>query len=144
MRMLALVGLAAFAWAQSAQAAPQAQLVTEIRRGFTAAGHRTSDAPALRSEAAPTPGFALGAALGAWINAAETLDYDLKTPSGDGDDSETIHLDCYDERLMLEHLEQRRAAAGLSPAEVLAAGGADAHLLAAWLKRQQAPVTGCH
>src|SRR3954452_8170589 len=110
MQRASLIGLLALACVGVASAAAaEADLQPEIRRGFLAVGHSTSDVPALRVEAAhatPSAGFALGAALGGWINAAATLDYDLKTPSGDGDDSETIHLDCIDEAAMLQRLEQ--------------------------------------
>jgi hypothetical protein len=122
-------------------------LQAELRRGFVAAGTRTSDEPALRLERQsrePSQGFRLGAALGAWINAAETLDYDLKTPSGDGDDTETIHLDCYDEKLTLERLETARRSLDLAPEAALkGAGVANAGVLAAWRSRQAAAPSAC-
>jgi hypothetical protein len=143
--LLLLAMLAQTAIAPMARAA--ATLQPDLRRGLAAVGPRTSDEPALRLErqaGEPSPGFALGAALGAWTNAAATLDYDLKTPSGDGGDAETIELDCYDEKLMLSHLETRRQAAGLTPQQVLSgAGVTDRGLLAAWRARLVRPLTAC-
>ena len=133
--------------AGSSLAAVDPSTQSELRRGVAAAGHWASDEPAMRLERRnrePTPGFGLGAALAAWTNAAAQLDYDLKTPSGDGDDSEAIHLDCVDEAVALDHLESRRMALGLTPAEVLeAAGGFFADLLGAWRDRQSGPPKGC-
>ena len=140
---LALMGLAAGAQAAEIDAALRA----ELRRGVAAAGHWASDEPAMREERKtrePSAGFSLGAALAAWTNAAAQLDYDLKTPSGDGDDSEAIHLDCVDEALTLDHLESRRQALGLTPDQVIAAaGGFTPEVLAAWRVRQAAPPKGC-
>jgi len=147
MRRAALLALATLAYgAAEASAAPDGALASEVRRGFLAAGPSSSDVPAMRVESAarpPSAGFALGAALGGWLNAAETLDFDLKTPSGDGDDTETIRKDCYEEAAMLERLETRRKTAGLTPAETLRAAGADAGGLPGWTRRLAAPVAGC-
>ena len=133
--------------ATAGAAALEPAALAELRRGVAAAGHWASDEPAMRLERKsrdPSPGFSLGAALAAWTNAAAQLDYDLKTPSGDGDDSEAIHLDCVDEAVALDHLESRRQALGLTPAEVLqAAGGFGPDLLGAWRQRQSAPPKGC-
>lgn len=88
--------------------------------------------------------FSLGAALTAWTNAAATLAYDLKTPSGDGDDAEAIHLDCVEEAAALSHLETGRKSLGLTPAQVLdTAGGFGPEVLAAWRVRQSAAPFGC-
>lgn len=117
----------------------------EVRRGFTAVGPRASDEPALRLERQthePSAGFMLGSALGAWISAAAILDYDLKTPSGDGGDEEAIGQDCYDERVAFTHLEARRTALALTPPEVIAAAGAAA-ALPAWTLRQAGPPARC-
>jgi len=150
LRSLALLGVAVLAvlGTSAAQAATLgAKARAELRRGVAAVGPRTSDEPALRLERQtrePSAGFRLGAALGAWTSAAATLAYDLKTPSGDGDDSETIHLDCYDEKLALAHLEAGRQALGLTPRQVLdGAGVAEPGLLAAGRARQSAAPPAC-
>ena len=122
-------------------------LRAELRRGLAAAGHWASDEPALREERklrTPSAAFSLGAALTAWKNAAFQLDYDLRTPSGDGDDSEAIHLDCVDEATTFSHLEAQRTAVGLTADEVLAAAAAaEPETLAAWNARQAAAPKGC-
>jgi hypothetical protein len=114
----------------------------EVRRGVALVGPRASEEPALRLERQthqPTASFMLGAALGAWINAADTLDFDLKTPSGDGGDEEAIGVDCYDERVAFTHLEARSQALGLGPSQVTASAGvADPVVLPAWTARQRA------
>jgi hypothetical protein len=114
---------------------------TAVRRGLALVGPRTSDEPALRLERQtgdPSPSFRLGAALGAWISAAAALDYDLKTPSGDGGDEEAIGVDCYDERVAFTHLEASRQALGLAPPQATAAAVAEPGVLPAWIGRQQA------
>ena len=120
---------------------------TEVRRGFTLVGPKASDAPALRQEGqarAPSASFGLGSALAAWVNAAAALDYDLKTPSGDGGDEEAIGQDCYDERTAFTHLEARRSAFGLEPSEIVAAAGAgDPAIASAWTARQAGPPARC-
>jgi hypothetical protein len=113
----------------------------EVRRGVALVGARTSDEPALRLERQthePSPSFSLGAALGAWIGAAAALDYDLKTPSGDGGDEEAIGVDCYDERTVFTHLEARRQALGLTPSQATAAAAVEPGVAPAWASRQQA------
>ena len=144
----ALLALAVLAFSAGAGAADlDAPMRAELRRGMAAAAHWASDAPALRLERQtrePSAAFSLGAALAAWINAAAQLDYDLKTPSGDGDDSEAIHLDCVDEALALDHLEAGRKALGVTPAEVLGAAAAfGPDILDAWRVRQSAVPKGC-
>jgi hypothetical protein len=125
------------------QAASTRVDLADVRRGFGLVGAGASDEPALRRERqaqAPSESFRLGAALGAWINAAAALDYDLKTPSGDGGDEEAIGIDCYDERKAFTHLETLRQAFGLAPTQVITAAGviAPAGVAAAWTSRQQA------
>lgn len=131
--------------AAPAALAPAGQ--AELRRGFAAAGPKTSEEPALRAERAsrePSAAFMLGAALGAWINAAEALDYDLKNPSGDGDDSAAIAADCYDETTAFAHLESRRQAMEARPAQVLEAAGVVADSISAsWRARQSAQPAAC-
>ncbi len=122
-------------------AAPRVD-TAEVRRGFTLVGPKASDEPALRLERQtrePSPSFALGAALGAWISATAILDYDLKTPSGDGGDDEAIGVDCYDERIAFTHLQARHQALGLTASEVVAATGVvDPKILTSWMARQRA------
>ena len=144
---LILATLALLAASGSAWAAGEGLDRTEVRRGFTLVGPKASDAPALRQEGqahTPSASFALGAALSAWINAAAALDYDLKTPTGDGGDEEAIGQDCYDERTAFTHLEARRGAFGLRPPEVAAAAGAgDPAVASAWTARQAGPPARC-
>jgi hypothetical protein len=140
---LAFVGVLAAPRAHAAAPAPA--VAAEIRRGLATAGHSASIEPAMRTERSsrePSAGFTLGAALGAWINAAAVLDYDLKTPSGDGDDSAAIAEDCFDERTAFGHLERGRERLSLEPDEVLgAADGSGA--VEAWRRRQAGPLPAC-
>jgi len=124
------------------QAASPAVDPAEVRRGVALVGVQTSDEPALRLERQthePSESFRLGAALGAWISAAGALDYDLKTPSGDGGDEEAIGVDCYDERVAFTHLEASRQALALTPSQATAAAGIAVPAVATtWTARQQA------
>ncbi len=110
-------------------------------------GATASEEPAVREERAarvPSDAFMLGAALGAWINAAAGLRYDLETPSGDGDDSEAIAIDCYDERVAFEHLEARSLSLAVGPADVVAdAGVTSPGVTEAWIKRKSGPAQRC-
>jgi hypothetical protein len=119
----------------------------ELKGGLAAVGASTSDEPAARAERQarePSRTFLLGASLGAWRNAAAALRYDLQTPSGDGDDTEAIAEDCYDEKTAFAHLEARRQSLGLTPPQVAGdAGLSDGALLDAWRARQSAPPKGC-
>jgi len=121
----------------------------EVRRGFLLVGARASDEPALRLERQthePSASLTLGAALGAWVNAAAILNYDLKTPTGDGGDDEAIGVDCYDERVAFTHLEARRQALDQPPSQVTSAAGlTDGAILPVWMNRQRggAPAR-CH
>jgi hypothetical protein len=128
--------------ASVARAAATSVDAAEVRRGFVLVGSRASDEPALRLERQthePSASLMLGAALGAWINAAAALDYDLKTPSGDGGDEEAIGVDCYDERVAFAHLEARRQTLGMAPSQItVAAGVIDPGVLPSWTARQQA------
>ena len=114
--------------------------VADLNRAMAMVGPTTSDAPALRAESKtrePSLAFRLGAALGAWRSAAAQLDYDLKTPSGDGDDSAAIAVDCFDERNAFNDLEAARLSLGLKPATVLSLAGLSGDDVAeAWRSRQ--------
>lgn len=127
--------------ALAAELAPADQ--AELKRGVAAVGYGTSEEPALRRERLtrePTAGFQLGTALQAWINAAESLDYRLHYPSGDGDDTEAIAIDCFDEKTAMTRLESRRQALGLTPEQVTAGSGiAVATVAAAWKARLASP-----
>ena len=144
----ALLCGALFAQGAAAQAAEaDVLLATELRRGVAAVGPGASDRPAIRAEQqarAVSEAFRTGAALAAWINAAETLDFDLRTPSGDGDDSAAIRQDCREEAVALADLEASRQALRLTPKQVLdAAGVTNAGVLAGWLARQAQAPAGC-
>ncbi len=151
--MARLASLLALVIAAQAAAGPLARAgeigadPIEVRRGLAAVGPSASDEPALRLERRtrePSAGFVLGAALGAWISAAAALDYDLKTPSGDGGDAEAIEQDCYDERTAFAHLEARWQALGITPRQAAAAAGvAVPALLPAWTLRQAGPSQRC-
>jgi len=144
---LSLLGasLARASLASAAQIEPAAQL--ELRRGLAMVGSKTSDEPALRLERQtrePSAAFMLGSALGAWNSAAAALDYDLRTPSGDGDDTEAIAIDCYDEKVAFAHLEARRQSLGLTPRQVVdGAGLSERDVLGSWQARQSGPPPRC-
>jgi hypothetical protein len=146
-RRLAGIGLAACSLATArGEALPglDPRAAGDLRRGLAASGAKTSDAPALRLETAPSPAYRLGAALGAWRNATQTLDYDLKTPSGDGDDAETILGDCYDERVAFADLEAARAALGVAPEEALVAARlSEDGVKTRSIDRRREPPRGC-
>ena len=131
--------------ARAAEMPPAMQ--SEVRRGIAMVGPRTSDEPALRRERlmrAPSAAFMLGSALGAWNSAAATLDFDLKTPSGDGDDSAAIAADCYDETTAFDHLESRRQSLGLTPRQIVdGAGLAGSDVLGSWQARQSGAPPRC-
>jgi hypothetical protein len=144
--LLALCLLAApLASLAAAQLAPADQV--ELRRALAMVGPSTSEEPAVRQERRardPSAAFMLGAALGAWESAAATLRYDLATPSGDGDDSEAIAEDCYDERIAFDHLQTRTSALGLTPPQVVeGAGLASGEVLTAWRARQAGASPRC-
>ena len=142
--MILMIATHAVLQATSVTAAPAAignVDAAEVRQGLLLVGARASDEPALRLERQthePSASLTLGAALGAWVNAAAILDYDLKTPTGDGGDDEAIGVDCYDERVAFTHLEARREAFGLPSSQVTAAAGVDVAILPLWMNRQRA------
>jgi hypothetical protein len=145
--LLALCLLAA-PLASPAPAAPLAPADrAELKRALAMVGPATSEEPAVRQERRardPSAAFMLGAALGAWQSAAATLRYDLATPSGDGDDSEAIAIDCYDERIAFDHLQTRTSALGLTPPQVVEdAGLAPGEVLTAWRARQAGASPRC-
>lgn len=121
-----------------------AEPVADLQRGFAAVGYSTSDEAALRAEPVASQRYRLGAALAAWSNAAATLKYDLETPSGDGDDTATIEMDCYDEQRAFGHLEASRAALGLAdPAAVEGLAPAAAAPAVPWSARRSGPAPRC-
>jgi hypothetical protein len=143
---LLVIGASLMAGGATASLAPADQ--AELRRALAMVGPTTSEEPAVRQERKahePSLPFMLGAALGAWESAAATLRYDLETPSGDGDDSEAIAIDCYDERIAFDHLETRARALGLTPPQVVEDAGLTAgDVLPAWRARQSGPSPRCH
>ncbi len=128
-------------------AAAAQPVAADLRRGYAAAGASTSEEPAVRAEREarePSAAFLLGASLGAWRNASAQLHFDLETPSGDGDDSEAIAVDCYDDRIAFDHLAARTKAAGLTPAQVLEQAGIDqAAALDSWRTRADGAPQRC-
>ena len=140
--------------ARAAGAPPAVQ--ADMRRALAMVGPSASEEPAMRQERQarePSPGFMTGAALGAWINAAAQLDFDLKNPAGvgpphvsqDGDDPDAILQDCADEKTAFTRLEARSRSLGLTPDEVIAAAGAtrSSSALTAWLTRRSGAVASC-
>lgn len=139
--------------ARAAELAPAAQ--TDLRRAIVMVGPSGSEEPALRQERRarePTPGFMVGAALAAWLNAAAQLDFDLKNPAGagpphvgqTGGDPDAMVQDCFDEKLAFDHLETRSRSLGLTPDQVVVAAGArQSGALAAWRARRPEPVGAC-
>ncbi|MDB5459956.1 MAG: hypothetical protein JWO72_1697 [Caulobacteraceae bacterium] len=137
--------------ARAAELEPGAQ--ADLRRALAMVGPSSSEEPAVRQERQarePSPGFLAGAALGAWINAAAQLDFDLKNPaaagpphvSQQGDDPDAILQDCADEKAAFAHLEERRQALGVTEEQVIAAAGAQhGGALAAWRTRR--PAAAC-
>ncbi len=121
--------------------------MADVRRGVLAAGSKTSQQPALRQareSGEPSDGFKLGVALGAWSNATDQLSYDLKIPSGDGDDIAAIDLDCQEERVAFSDLQTYRQAAGLEMSALAGAGRPeDADLTARLTARANGPVARC-
>jgi hypothetical protein len=145
--VIALAAMAAAAAPSAVAAGLRAGEQADLRRAIAVVGASTSEQPALRQEKLtrePSPAYMLGAALGAWIGAAAQLDFDLKTPSGDGDDSEAIGIDCFDERTAFDHLEARSQALGLAPRDVVeAAGLGGGPVLSAWREREAGPAKRC-
>jgi hypothetical protein len=137
----------------AAEPAPGVQ--ADIKRAFAAVGLSNSEEPAVRQERQarePSPGFMVGAALGAWTNAAAQLDFDLKNPAGVGpphvnlDDgpADFIQQDCADEKAAFDRLATRSQALGLTPQQVAAAAGAaDKGVATVWQMRQGGPVKAC-
>ena len=138
-----------------ARAAEPPTVQAEIRRAVGIVGGFTSEEPALRQERGsgePSPGFLLGAALGAWMNAAAQLDFDLKNPQGIGpahahlgqEGADILREECREEAVAFEHMETRAKALGLTPEAAAAAGGvASGGTAEAWIRRRQGPVAGC-
>jgi hypothetical protein len=135
---LALAGILALGagWARAAD-------LSDGKKGFAAVGPSTSDAAALRDAPAPSQAYRAGAALAAWRNAAASLDYDVKNPSGDGVDG-AVSLDCFDEKAAFADLDASRQALGLTPAAITAqVGVTDASVAKAWVARQAGPPSAC-
>lgn len=130
----------------------QPDLTAEIKRGADAVGLSSSEAPALRIEAAtrqPSPGFLLGTAYRAWSNAAGILAFDLVNPtagpphaSQNGNLSEFIREECREEIAAFDALTQRLPP-DLDIARVISAAGGDASDAARWTGRKAGPASAC-
>ncbi len=151
MRIAALAVLAV-TWAASAAAQPDPAM--EIRRGAEAVSLSTSEAPASRAEAArrtPSPGFLLGAAYRAWVNAAAQLAFDLANPTSAGPAhasqtgalSDFIVEECREETVAYRNLEDRSHSLGLDIRRVVAAAGGAPDEAASWSARQAGPAAVC-
>jgi hypothetical protein len=138
--------------AGAADLSPSAQ--ADLRRAYAAAALSTSEEPAVRAERRtrePSPGFMLGAALGAWTAAAAQLAFDLNNPaaagpphvSQTGHNDDALAQDCADETTAFTRLDSRAQALGLTPAAVTAAAGAPAMQAAAWQTRRMGPAPAC-
>jgi hypothetical protein len=133
-------------------AAAQPELTAEIKRGAEAVGLSSSEAPALRIEAAtrqPSPGFLLGTAYRAWINAAGILAFDLVNPtagpphaSQNGNLSEFIREECREEAAAFDALT-RRMPPGLDITRVISAAGGDLADAKRWADRKAGPAAAC-
>jgi hypothetical protein len=152
--ILALVVLPALGAPAARAAEPAAAAQADLRRAFAMVGASGSEEPALRQEGRarePTPGFMVGAALAAWLNAAAQLDFDLRNPAGagpphvsqSGGDPDAMVQDCFDEKLAFDHLEARSRSLGLTPDQVAAAAGAPQGAPAAWRARRSQTVGAC-
>jgi hypothetical protein len=132
-----------------------ADAVGDLKRAVAMVGASSSEEPALRQERqnhTPSPAFQLGTALGAWINAAAQLDFDLKNPAAAGPphvsqgaaNDDAIAEDCAEEAAAFDHLSARSMEQALAPGAVLAAAGvANAGVLAGWRARMVRPPRGC-
>jgi hypothetical protein len=144
-----ILALATIGAGQSRADEPLAGGPADLRRALTLVGPSTSEEPALRLERQtrePSPAFLLGAALGAWINAADQLDFDRDHPtaagpphaSQSGGDPDALAQDCADEKLAFAHLKTRVEAMGMSAEQVAATASLDHGVLDAWRKRTAA------
>jgi hypothetical protein len=126
----------------------------DLRRAYEAAKLSTSEEPAVRAERRarePSPGFMLGAALGAWTAAAAQLDFDLKNPtaagpphvSQTGADDEALRQDCTDEATAFMRLDSRAGVLGLAPVQVVEGAGVEKRVAQAWTARRAGPVRAC-
>ena len=125
-----------------------------LRRGVAAVGPSSSAAPALREAGRtgePSPGFRLGAALGAWINASLQLDFDRANPAGagpphvsqTGGDPDAFAEDCREETTAFAQLDAGARTLGARPDQVVAAANADLRTVSAWRTRQAGPPAPC-
>jgi hypothetical protein len=151
---LASAAVFACALAGAAAAVPvSAADQQDLKRAYAAAAPSASEEPTVRAERAlrdPSPGFMLGAALGAWSAAHDQLDFDLKNPSAAGPphatqgapDLDAFDQDCHDELTAFQHLETRGQ--GLDPAAVTTAASAPPALAKAWTNRRASgPASVC-
>ncbi len=138
-----------------ARAAEPPTVQVEIRRAVGIVGGFTSEEPALRQERRarePSPGFLLGVALGAWMNAAAQLDFDLKNPQAMGpahahlgkEANDLLRDECREEAVAFDHMESRAKALELTPEQVVAAGRvSDGGTVELWMQRRPGPPKAC-
>lgn len=121
-----------------------------MARGRAAVGMLGTDAPALRDEAVPSPAFRLGAALAAWLNAADQVAFDIENPMAvgpahahlDGPD-DFFADDCRDERVAFEHLTEAARALQASPPEVAVAANLPSTVSGRWSGRIGGQTSAC-
>lgn len=148
------MGVAVLHAASSSASEPINSRQADISRALVAVGPSTSEEPALRGERQmrePSPAFLLGAALGAWINAATQLQFDRDHPtaagpphvSQSGADPDALAQDCADEKLTFAHLQTRTGALGLSAEQIAGLVPLGRDSLASWRSRSSAPPSIC-
>ena len=147
--------LAAVCAVSAAAATLDAAQKAEMARARAQVGFLGADAAALREEAArgaePSPAFRLGAALAAWLNAADQLDFDIANPMAVGPahanlagPEDFFASDCRDEAAAFEHLTAAALALDASPQDVAAAANLPAAgLTARWTARIPGQTKAC-
>lgn len=129
--------------------------LADLKRGYAASALSSSEEPAVRAERdlrEPSAGFMLGVALGAWTAARDQLDFDVKNPAAAGaphasqgpPNLDAIEQDCREEQIAFDRLESRNRAAGLEPADALAAADVrDPGIASAWRSRRRGQSSAC-
>jgi hypothetical protein len=155
LRLVSLVAaLATLSASQPRADESAASVQADLRRALTMVGPSASEEPALRDERRardPSPAFLLGAALGAWINAAGQLNFDRDHPtaagpphvSQSGADPDALAQDCAEERLAFAHLQARAGAMDMPAEQVVRAASVDPAVVAGWRTRSSAQPPIC-
>ena len=141
---------------EASAAEPTVQDRAEIRRAVLAVGLSSSEEPAVRQERRsrePSAAFLLGAALAAWIQAREQLEFDLTNPAAAGAphasqgpaNEDAIAEDCAEEMQAFAHLDARASALGLTVEQVTAAAALQNRdaLAIAWQARRAGADRAC-